>query len=38
MSGRQNYYQLSYWEDRYKQNLCEWYEWLAKPNELAPYF
>ncbi len=36
MARRVNYHEASFWEERYKQNVCEWFEWLAPPNQLVP--
>lgn len=35
MSKKNNYHDVAFWEQRYKQNICEWYEWLATPNQIA---
>lgn len=35
MARKVNYHEQSFWEERYKQNICEWMEWLATPNQIA---
>jgi hypothetical protein len=36
MARKVNYHDVAFWEERYKQNVCEWYEWLAAPNQFNP--
>jgi 2-polyprenyl-3-methyl-5-hydroxy-6-metoxy-1,4-benzoquinol methylase len=36
MARRLNYHEASFWEERYKQNVCEWFEWLTPPNQFVP--
>lgn len=36
MSRKVNYHEASFWEERYKQSICEWYEWIATPNQVTP--
>lgn len=33
MARRVNYHEAAFWEERYKQNVCEWFEWLAPPTQ-----